>query len=231
MGNLGRYFTYHNLALALTLGSFASVATLPAQQPGWNLTPQDIATGVRLGKLLDHAKKNFEKCSVKSLIENMLDIKEEAESILGRKIDLDRSIDEVFAHVKNQGVKVDSNMQKEIRKIIKEKGKRYAHRSLYMEQCVIHDLEFDSLQEEALFFQNEAILFSARSSKSKDPEVVVPLKLAVGVTGALAGMFIVLVPLPIPGKMQVGTFLITTGVKYAADSIIEMAEERQKQGK
>jgi hypothetical protein len=99
-----------------------------------------------------------------------------------------------------------------------------------MTQCFINDIEYDSLQEEALFFQNEGIMMAAKSKHEKDEgkEIVVPLKLIVGVIGALAGMFIAIVPLPIPGKAKVGAFLITTGVKYAADAIIEAVEERNK---
>lgn len=230
MANFSSYFSLNRMALALTIGSFTSVTALPASNYQMQIGLNDVAAGVRIGKLLEKAKKNFEKGNLKDLIDNMLDLKSEAETLTGQKIDLDKSIDQVFNDVKKQGVKVDSKTQKEVKKIIKDKGKRYDHKAHYMAQCFINDLEYDSLQEEALFFQNEGIMMAAKSKHGKDEgkEIVVPLKLVVGVTGALAGMFIVIVPLPIPGKAQVGTFLITTGVKYAADAIIEAADERNK---
>ena len=218
------------MALALTIGSFTSVTTLPASNYQMQIGLNDVAAGVRIGKLLEKAKKNFEKGNLKDLIDNMLDLKSEAETLTGQKIDLDKSIDQVFNDVKKQGVKVDSKTQKEVKKIIKNKGKRYDHKAHYMAQCFINDLEYDSLQEEALFFQNEGIMMATKSKhgKNEGKEIVVPLKLVVGVTGALAGMFIVIVPLPIPGKAKVGAFLITAGVKYAGDAIIEAVDEKNK---
>ena len=76
----------------------------------------DVAVGIRIGKLLDKAKNNFEKGNLKDLIDNMLDLKSESEALTGQKIDLDSSIDQVFNDVKKQGVKVDSKTQKEVKK-------------------------------------------------------------------------------------------------------------------
>ena len=229
MANFSSYFSLNRVVLAITICSFAPVAIFSAPNCQKHIEVNNIAAGVRIGKLLEKAKKNFEKENLKGLIENMFDLKSEVETLTGQKIDLDSAIDQVFNDVKKQDVKVDSKTQKKVKKIIKEKGKRYDHKAYYMAQCFIHEIEYDSLEEEALFFQNEVMMMTAKSKHDQDEEqeVVVPLKLVVGVTGALAGMFIVIVPLPIPGKAQVGTFLITTGVKYAADAIIEAAEENK----
>lgn len=230
MANFSNYFLLNRMALALAIGSFTPIAVLPASNYRMQVGLNDVVAGVRVGRLLEKAKKNFDKENLKDLIENMLDLKSEAETLTGKKIDLDSSIDEVFNKVKKQGVKVDSKTQKEVKKIIKGKGKRYDHKAHYMAQCFINDIEYDSLQEESLFFQNECILMASKSRNGKDEgkEIVVPLKLVVGVTGALAGMFIAMVPLPIPGKAHVSTFLITTGIKYAADAIIEVTDEKNK---
>lgn len=227
MANFSSYFSLNRMAMALAIGSFTPVVAFPAPNYQMQIELNEVQAGVRIGKLIKKAKKNFEKESLEKLIENMFDLKSEAESLTGQKIDLDSSIDQIFNEVKKQGVKVDSKMQKEVKKIIKDKGKRYDHKAHYMAQCFVNEIEYDSLQEEALFFQNEGIMM-AKSKHRKDEgnEIVVPLKLIVGVTGALAGMFIVIVPLPIPGKTQVGTFLITSGVKYAADAIIEVADKK-----
>lgn len=221
------------MALALAIGSFAPVAAFPAPNYQMQIGINDVAAGVRIGKLLEKAKKHFKNENLKELLENMYDLKSEAEALTGQKIDLDRSIDQVFKDVKKRGVKIDSKIQKEVKKIIRDKAKRYDHKAHYMAQCIINDIEYDSLQEEALFLQSEGITMAVKSKHEKDEgkEVVVPLKLVIGVTGALAGMFIFIVPLPIPGKAQVGAFLITTGVEYAADAIIEANEERNKKDK
>jgi len=229
MANFSSYFLLNRMALALTIGSFASLVALPPPNYQMQIGLNDINAGIRIGRLLEKAKKNFENKNLKNLIENMLDLKSEAEILTGKKIDLDKSIEKVFDDVKKQGVKVDPKIQKEIKKIIKNKGKRYNHKTNYMAQCFINDLEYDPFQEKALFFLSEDILNAkSKHGKNETKEIEVPLKLVLGVSGALAGMFIVIVPLPIPGKAQVGTFLITTGVKYAADAIIEAADEKNK---
>lgn len=231
MANFFSNSLFNRMALALAIGSFTPVAAFP-QAPSYQMQYwlNDVVTGVRIGKLLEKAKKNFEKENLKSLIENMLDLKSETETLTGKKIDLASCIEQIFIDVKKQGIQVDPKIQKEVKKIIKGKGKRYDHKAHYMAQCFINGIEYDATQEEALFFQNEEISMASKSHKDKDSgeEVVVPLKLVVGVTGALCGMFIVMVPLPIPGKDQVGVFLMTTGVKYSADAIIEAVDERNK---
>jgi hypothetical protein len=230
MANISRYFSLNRMALALAIGSFTPVAAFPAPCYHTQANFGDIATGIRIGKLLEKAKKNFEKGKLKDLIEDMLNLKSETEALTGKKIDLDTSINQVFNDVRKQGVKIDLKTQNEVKKIIKDKGKRYDYKSFYMAQCLVNEAEYTADEEEASFFRYKGILKQIQSKKGKDDgeEVEIPLKLVVGITGALCGLFIVLVPLPIPGKAQAGTFLITTGIKYAADAVIEAQEKRNK---
>jgi hypothetical protein len=72
---------------ALAIGSFAPVAAFPVSDYQMQAGLNDIAAGVRIGKLLEKAKKNFQKGNLKGLIENMFDLKTEAESLTGQKID------------------------------------------------------------------------------------------------------------------------------------------------
>lgn len=219
MANISSYFSLNRMALALAIGSFTPVAAFPApyyKQAG----VFDIATGIRIGKLLEKAKKNFEKGKLKDLIENMLDIKAETEIVSGNRIDLDNAIDHVLNDVRMQGVRVDLKTQNAVKRIIKDKGKRYDYKSYYMAQCLENGIEYDATEEETLYLQ--------MASKGNPEDNEIPLKLVVGVTAALCGMFIVLVPLPIPAKGTTGTFLITTGLKYAADAVIEAEEQRRK---
>lgn len=108
MANFSSYFSHNRMALALAIGSFAPVAAFPAPNYQMQFGVNDVLDAVRIGKLLDKAKKNFKKENLKDLIENMFDLKSEAEALTGQKIDLDRSLDQVFKEVKKQGVKVDS---------------------------------------------------------------------------------------------------------------------------
>lgn len=231
MGHFPRYISTSNVVMALTLSSFTCAAVIP--QPAYAIEMNDIAAGVRIGKLIEKAKKHFDRGDVRALIEDMLDLKTETENSTGKKLDLEKSIDQVFNDVQKQGVKIDSHTKKEVKKIIKEKGKRYDHKALYMANCMIYDVEYDSQLEEQTYLMNAGIMLAAKAEKDKDRkeddnDVIIPVKLIVGVTGALAGMFILLIPLPIPGKMNVGTFLVGTGVTYCADALIECVEQKRK---
>lgn len=126
MGYFSRYISASNIIMALTIGSFTCATVIP--QPIYTIDINDIAAGVRIGKLIEKAKKHFGKRDVKSLIEDMLDLKTETENYTGQKLDLEKSIDQVFSDVRKQGVKIDSRTKKEVKKIIKEKGKRYNHK-------------------------------------------------------------------------------------------------------
>ena len=96
MANFFSYFSLNRMALALTIGSLTSVTSLPASNYQMQIGLNDVAAGVRIGKLIEKVKKNFEKGNLKDLIDNMLDLKSEAETLTGQKIDLDKSIDQVF---------------------------------------------------------------------------------------------------------------------------------------
>ena len=83
MGHFSRYISASNILMALTLGSFTCVAVIP--QPAYAIDINDIAARIRIGKLIEKAKKNFDKSDVKSLIKDMLDLKAETENYTGKK--------------------------------------------------------------------------------------------------------------------------------------------------
>ncbi len=92
-----RYISASNVVMALTIGSFTCATLIP--HPGYAIDVNDIAAGVRIGKLIEKAKKHFDKDDVKALIEDMLDLKNETENYTGQKLDLEKSIDQVFNDV------------------------------------------------------------------------------------------------------------------------------------
>ena len=105
-----------------------------------------------------------------------------------------------------------------------------------MTDCMMYDMEYDSQVEKQIYLMNAGIMLAAKAGKGhKDKdhkedgkEVIIPVKLIVGVTGALAGMFILLIPLPIPGKVSVGAFLLGTGINYCGEALMECAEQNRK---
>lgn len=255
MGNFRRYLSFNNVAMALTLGSFAPVAALPAQQNvQMNIGLNDVAFGYNIIKLADKGKSLLEKMNrkdevndsnSKKLLSVMFDLKNEICNYTGIKIDIDREIDNTVYEMKKQGTKLSSSQVKDIKKIFKEKGKKHHHKALFFADCMNYGIDFNE-ENESLYYGHEldydvhycavrdSLVFRAKAAKhdkEDGKEIVVPLKLIVGVTGTLCGFFVLMIPLPIPGKQQAGMFLVTTGLKYSCDAVIEAMEERQKEGK
>lgn len=223
----------HNLSVALTLGTFACVVANPHPNCQVQIDLNDIALGVRLGKLIESAKKHFDKKDHKALIKDMLELKEQAEYLTGNRIDLEQCIDDIFYEAKKKTKKVDSKLQKAVKKIIKDKGKHYDHKAEFMIECYKNGIEYDALTEKELFQQKQALvnIIMGKHSDKEDIKIEVPFKVIIGVTGALAGMFIAIVPAPVPGKDKVATFLITTGVKFVVDGVVEAVEHQKEQDK
>lgn len=227
----------HNLSVALTFGTFACVVANPPPVCQVQIDLNDIALGVRLGKLIESAKKHFDKKDHKALIKDMLELKEQAEHLTGNRIDLEECIDDIFYEAKKKTKKVDSKLESKLhkaaKKIIKDKGKHYDHKAQFMIECYENGIEYDALTEKELFQQKQALvnIIMGKHSDKEDIKIEVPFKVIIGVTGALAGMFIAVVPAPVPGKDRVATFLITTGVKFVIDGVVEAVEHQKEQEK
>jgi hypothetical protein len=252
MGNIRRHFSLNNVVMALTIGSFAPVAALPPVNPvQMNVNLNDIAFGVQLIKLADKGKDLLDKMkkkdemterNSKKLVDVMFDLKDTISGYTGIHIDIDKQVDHTVNELKKEGTKLSKEQVKDIKKVFKHKNKKHSHKALFMADCMNYGVEYtpenEAIWEDTYLDYNmrycavqDAMIFTAKSAKhggEKEKEIVVPLKLVVGITGALCGFFVALVPLPIPGKMQVATFLITTGLKYSCDAVIEACEDRQK---
>ena len=78
---------------------------------------------------------------------------------------------------------------KEMKKRLKKQEKRIQHKAVYMAQCVEYNLPYN-VAEESFIYQNEMNHIMAKShGKDKDEEVVLPLRITLGVTLSLAGFF------------------------------------------
>jgi len=115
--------------MAFTLGTFACVVAAPFPVCQVQIDLNDIALAVKLGKLIESSKKHFDKKDHKALIKDMLNLKEQAEYLTGNKIDLENCIDQIFDEAKKKTKKIDSKLQKQVKKIIKDKGKHYDHKA------------------------------------------------------------------------------------------------------
>jgi len=77
---------------------------------------------VRIAKLAADFKNNFKKI-FKKMLKSMFDLKEEAEYYSGQKMDLSEQIEAVFKLAKKKNKNISSDLIKQVKKIIKDKGK------------------------------------------------------------------------------------------------------------
>lgn len=215
MGNIFHFVKFNRLFLCGTLITF-SLVSLP--NPCYSQTPRvvtinDLAFAHRIEKLLEKVKRAAEKNDGNKLIDLMLDVKREVETYSGMKIDLDKQLDVVESEIKKKGAKIPKNEFKELRKIIKKKEKRAGHRAAYLELCLLNPEISYNLEEEQLLFDA-----THGHEKKEEAEMVVPIRLTVGVTVALVGLCLIVVPgIPVQIKTW-GKDMIVYGTGIAAEA-------------
>ena len=113
-----------------------------------------------------------------------------------------------------------------MKKRLKKQEKRIQHKAVYMAQCVEYNLPYN-VAEESFIYQNEMNHIMAKShGKDKDEEVVLPLRITLGVTLSLAGFFLYLAPFP-PCKAA-GQILMETGMGFLISYGVDEYENQQK---
>lgn len=97
-----------------------------------------------------------------------------------------------------------------------------------MANCIEFDLPY-SAEEEHILFQNELLIakHSHGKDKEKDDEICVPLRVTIGVTVTLCGIFLLFVPIPI--CKQYAPYVIETGMAFLVDEGITQWEDKDKE--
>ena len=123
-------------------------------------------------------KENQNSSNSKKLMDIMFDLKDEISSYTGIQINMEQHINETFKEMKKNGVKCDPKQIKTVKKLFENKDKRHGHKALFMAECMAYDMEYS--------VEHEALIFTAKhghEKKENEKEIIVPLKLVVGVTG------------------------------------------------
>lgn len=223
MLDLSRHFNLHKLGLSLTLFIFTSINVLPISYLN-SIEINDVVVGIRISQIAERGKKYLEKMDATNLFEVMWDLKEEIESYSGQSINIDHILSDVFKEVKKKGHKISSKQEKELRKIFNRKKIRFEHKKNHRAMCFASNIDYDPILEDQMFRSKHA-----KDREEPEIEVIVPFKMIIGVTGALCGFFLYFIP--VPGTGYLATFLMTTGVKYCCDSVIEAVQENDKKEK
>lgn len=230
MGYLWQFIKLNRAILYGTLGAFTVSTITPLraehQEKGVNFNLNDINFGIKIEKFVEKVKKCIEKKDSAKLTELMFDIKREVEGYTGQKIQFGKALDQVEKEIKSRGGKIDSKVMKKIKKDLEKKEKRANHKSLYMSNCLEFNLPHNAEEEACLF---EVAYPIASSINDKDDEICVPLRVTIGVTVALCGVFLLFVPLPI--CKQYAPYMIEAGVALIVDEGITKWEEKDKKEK
>lgn len=242
MGNIISNSTINRFIICCTLGTFAFTIVSPLQaiqmEKGVDINLNDINFGIRIEKLIKKAKNYFSKKNSHKLTEIMWDIKREIEGYTGQKINIDHHLDQIEKEAKSRGKPIDKSYIKEMRKRFKQQEKRLNHKAMYITTCIECDLPYNS-EEESIMFQNELAISNdylmTKSShgkhkdKDKDEEIILPLRVTIGVTMSLIGLFLYVVPFPI--CKAAAPWVLDTGLAFLLDQGVTEWEERQKEDK
>lgn len=216
--------------LLCTLATSVAVAPLPmcyAVAPVHHaaINLNDIAIALKFEKLIEKAHKYFKAENSQKLLETMLDIKHETEIYTGQKIDISKSLDQVEKEIKHKGGKISKAELKSIKNTIKKSEKKHNHKALYMAASMESGCEYNP---ELINIEWDYLCKAASKGKDKEQEeMTLPVRVTVGVTIALVGLFITILPFP-PCKTW-GPALISGGVSLAIEGGCGKVEEDRKE--
>lgn len=223
MVNIFRSFRLNTLCLCGTLIIFPistvpQLHAFPSNQK--NVGFNNIAFGFKIEKLIEKINKYKDKRDSNKLLETMIELKVEVEGRTGQKINLDKQLDQIEKDIKKDGGKFKKEEFNKIRKIIKDKEKRSNHRAMYMADCIAYGIEYNA--------EVETLNFMAGHGHDKDEEkeeVVLPIRVTIGVTVALCGLFLMFVPFPI--CQTYGPNIMRAGVALAVEGTLNRVEKDQ----
>lgn len=222
MVNIFNTAKFNSVLLCGTLVAFSmttiSVPCHAAQ--GFNVNLNDVAFGIRIEKLVEKIIKLKDKGDSKRLIETMVEVKQAVEGYTGQNINLDKQLDQVENDMRKSGAKYSKTDMKKLRSILKKQDKKGAHKALCMELRMLDpDLQMS--------IQDEQMLYMAKHANDKDQKedqnADLPLRLTIGVTVALCGLFLCFVPIPMCKAW--GADLMKAGVALAVEGYVNRQEE------
>lgn len=183
----------------------------------------DIAFCFKIEKLIEKINKYKDKRDANKLLETMIELKVEVESYTGKKINLEKHLDQIEQDIKNDGGKLKKDEFKKIRKIIKDKEKRSDHKAMYMADCMAYGIEYNTEVENLNFILKHG------HDKDENKEVDLPIRVTIGVTVALCGLFLMFVPVPI--CQAYGPNIMRAGVALAVEGTLNRIEQDQDREK
>ena len=223
MCRLSKYINYNNILLSTVLATF-SIATInpqPAYAIKNNIFP-NVQFAKKIQKLIDKVNKYKDKLDADSLLDTVLEIKEEIESQTGKKFDLDKEVDRVEQEIKKRGGKTNKNNFHNFKKIISGRIKKQKQRGFLFE-CYLKD----EISRAINFEEYETLyLFNDRAQKVEEPQV--PYKIYIGITLMLGGAFLLAAGPVCPLCIPAGEMMMGTGFGFVTDEGLDMYMDDKK---
>ena len=219
----------NNLVGGLTAVAFttAVIAPPPCHAVGVNLDLGAINFGIKAEKIFEKIKKCIDKGETNKIVSYMFDIKSEVEQYTGKKIDINKTIDQAQKEARAKGEKIDDKYIKQIKKDFGKQDKKHKHRAVWFAQCTELDIPYSTLEADLQFDMNYIMAKSARGKDDKQEEV--PVKIMVGVTVSLCGLFLIFVPLP--GCQTAGGWLLNTGIGILGSDALDRWDAYDKENR
>lgn len=146
----------NNLVAGLTAIAFttAVIAPPPCHAVGVNLDLGTINFGIKAEKIFEKIKKCIDKGETNKIVSYMFDIKSEVEQYTGKKIDINKFIDQAQKEARAKGQKIDDKYIKQIKKDFGKQDKKHKHRAIWFAQCTELDIPYSTLEADLQFDMN-----------------------------------------------------------------------------
>lgn len=207
-------FSAKSFCLLVTIAAIASTSINPLnanQFEGYSANVINLAAcGVRVKSLVDKMNKYKDSQNLDKLIDCMLDLKQEAEFATGKSISISQFFDAAQKDMKARGKKISKDELEGIKKYFKKKESKHKHKILFMAECNSMGIVYDA--------ELEQLAFEAKHTDVKDPGIIVPLGLSIGIACCVCGG--VLMMIPIPFSREVGAGVLMFGCQRIYDELL-----------
>lgn len=220
---------YSNIMVScLTTVAFTTATMIPSSLMAAGINPDinAINFGIKVEKVFEKIKRCIDKGETNKIVGYMFDIKQEVEQYTGKKIDIDKQIDQAQKEAKAKGQKIDDRYIKQIKRDFHREDKKHKHRAVWFAQCAEVGISYSTLEADTHF---DLDYIMGKSGEDGNKDIDVPIPIMVGVTVTLCGIFLVFVPLPY--CQTAGGWLINAGVSILGGDAIQRWDAYEKDSK